>query len=141
MNWFILVRIIKDRTQKLALLNAIRVIQIKIFICYCLKMERPHSRRASDLYSKSGGGTLVPDNAIFKPKGRLAWLTKFIEDESIKQILRQLINCSKEYKAYKEFLMNFKTNLDRQYSFAKIEPVLNWGQLRKKSSECMRTHF
>ena len=73
-------------------------------------MESSNDKFVCDLYNKEDGGTLVPNKAISNPKGRPARLSKFDEDSSTKRVPQQLMNWSKENRAYKDLIVNFEIN-------------------------------
>ena len=77
-------------------------------------MEKEHSRLISDLYNKNSNGSLIPNKEIPKQKGRPAKLFRFTEDDDTKIVPKQLMNWSKENKAYKNLLLNLKINFNDQ---------------------------
>ena len=96
---------------------------MKIVIYYSLRMENNNVKLVSDLYSKDDGGTIIPNKAIFKPKGRPARLWKFEEDADTKRVPQQLMNWSKENRAYKELIINFDINSSNLYFQDREEQV------------------
>ena len=67
---------------------------MKIVIYYSLRMENNNVKLVSDLYSKDDGETIIPNKAIFKPKGKPARLWKLEEDADTKRVPQQLMNWS-----------------------------------------------